>query len=311
MPVSWSSAFRSSGKLETCFNKLGFNTTVTQVSAGKLIGQFSCKLQSGIVFLHIESNKALVICGDCKPQFITIAVETSANREYTKVQGHTLPLSSIAGYGIQKSEIFYSVSPGSSMYFAILPSIAFQGLSYQLSGEHVIERLRTTNLMQVDESTFLKLHRACQHWTHEPSALPQSEVSPEDIMVYFHNILETNSSYHRTSNYCKPIVREFIRLCLEDSPRRPITVGDMTSKLFTSKTSLSSQIKIATGLTPLQFMRFVRLEQVRRNLLLSEGQANVGDLACQYGFSSRGHFAKQYQDLFGEKPTETLTKLLL
>ena len=161
MTVSWSSSFRSSGELEACFNKLGFNTSITQVSTGQLVGKFSYKLRSGVVFLHIESSEALVIYGDCKPQFITIAIETSANREYTKVQGHALPLSSIAGYGIQKSEIFYSISPGSSMYLAILPTIAFQGLSYELSGEHVIDYLRTTNKMRIDDNAFLKLHRAC------------------------------------------------------------------------------------------------------------------------------------------------------
>ena len=58
-------------------------------------------------------------------------------------------------------------------------------------------------------------------------------------------------------------------------------------------------------------MRYVRLEQVRKELLMSEGRANIGELARRHGFSSRGHFAKNYNELFGEKPTETLYKFLL
>ena len=44
---------------------------------------------------------------------------------------------------------------------------------------------------------------------------------------------------------------------------------------------------------------------------MSEGRANIGELARRHGFSSRGHFAKNYNELFGEKPTETLYKFLL
>ena len=120
----------------------------------------------------------------------------------------------------------------------------------------------------------------------------------------------TSSGCYATSTVNKQVVLDFVQLCLEDSPNQPVTVQDLVSRLFVSKTSLASQTKKAMGLSPLQFLRSVRLEQVRRGLLLSEGRANIGDLARQYGFSSRGHFSKNYHQLF-ERNSETLAKSLL
>ena len=311
--ISWTQVFKSSSELETYFHHLGFKIAITQISNGKLIGRISCNIRSDIKFFHIESNLALLFYGDHNPNFISIAVETGTNREYTKSHGCSLPISSIAGYGIQKSEYFYSVSPGSSMYFVILPSIAFQGLSYQLSGEQSIDQLQSTNMMQVNDNKFLHLERFCQAWTYHQTNTP---INPDtflnDTMIYIHDLLNSNSSdNYMISNFCKPLVREFIELCLSSKPHRPVQVSDVLSNLFTSKTHLNTQIKKAIGLSPLKFMRYVRLEQVRKELLMSEGRANIGELARRHGFSSRGHFAKNYNELFGEKPTETLYKFLL
>ena len=312
MPLSGSSSFRSSGELETYFDQLGFKTAITQISNGQLVGQVSYNASSAIKFFHIESSQALLIYGDHNPNIIPIAVETSANREYTKSQGHSLPISSIAGYGIQKSEYFYSVSPGSSMYFVILPSIAFQGLSYQLSGEQIIDKLQKTNMMRLNVDRFLHLERYCQAWTYKIKTQSNPEIFLNDIMTYSHDLFGSAlSDDYTASNFCKPVVQKFIQLCLENNPNRPVQVSDMLTNLFVSKTHLNSQIKKATGLSPLKFMRCARLEQVRRELLLSEGRANIGELARRYGFSSRGHFAQNYNELFGEKPTETLFKFLL
>lgn len=311
-PISWTQVFKSSSELETYFHQLGFKITITQISNGKLIGRISLNILAGIKFFHIESNRALLIYGDHNPKFISIAVETCTNREYTKSQGCSLPISSIAGYGIQKSEYFYSVSPGSSMYFVVLPSIAFQGLSYQLSGEQAIDRLQSTNMMRVNDKKFLHLERFCQACTYQINTPINTETFLNDTMIYFDDLLNSNSSDEYTiSNSCKPLVREFIELCLSNKPHRPVQVSDVLSNLFTSKTHLNTQIKKATGLSPLKFMRYVRLEQVRKELLMSDGRANIGELARRHGFSSRGHFAKNYNELFGEKPTDTLFKFLL
>ena len=310
--TSWTQVFKSSSELETYFHQLGFKIAITQISNGQLIGRISCNVRAYIKFFHIESNRALLIYGDHNPNFICIAVETCTNREYTKSQGYSLPISSVAGYGIQKSEYFYSVSPGSSMYFVILPSIAFQGLSYQLSGEQAIDQLQSTNMMRINDNKFLHLERFCQAWTYQINTPINPETFLNDTMIYFHDLLNSNSSdNYPISNFCKPLVREFIELCISNKPHRPVQVSDVLSNLFTSKTHLNTQIKKATGLSPLKFMRYVRLEQVRKEILMSEGRANIGELARRHGFSSRGHFAKNYNELFGEKPTETLIKFLL
>jgi AraC family ethanolamine operon transcriptional activator len=57
------------------------------------------------------------------------------------------------------------------------------------------------------------------------------------------------------------------------------------------------------GLSPLSYVKAVRLNNVRGQLLQ---QQTVTDAATQFGFWHFGHFARDYQKMFGEKPSQTL-----
>jgi len=75
-----------------------------------------------------------------------------------------------------------------------------------------------------------------------------------------------------------------------------------------SKTVLSVAIRQAKDLSPLVFLRNVRLEQVRKALLSGDQTTSVNEVAHRFGFPSRGHFSRYYRDLFAELPRETLMK---
>jgi transcriptional regulator GlxA family with amidase domain len=60
-------------------------------------------------------------------------------------------------------------------------------------------------------------------------------------------------------------------------------------------------------MSPTQYMRSVRLRDVRRALRASEGRgATVTNVATSYGFYELGRFAAAYREAFGEVPSETL-----
>jgi transcriptional regulator GlxA family with amidase domain len=61
------------------------------------------------------------------------------------------------------------------------------------------------------------------------------------------------------------------------------------------------------GQGPMEFLREIRLDRVRAELLASAGVAAVGvrEVAQKYGFLHLGHFAAQYRARFGERPSET------
>jgi len=66
-----------------------------------------------------------------------------------------------------------------------------------------------------------------------------------------------------------------------------------------SVSSLHSKFKEATGKTPLQYQKQLRLQEARR--LLLDG-ANVTETALQTGYQSSTQFSREYKRLFGLSP---------
>jgi len=67
--------------------------------------------------------------------------------------------------------------------------------------------------------------------------------------------------------------------------------------------------------TPLELQRTVRMDRVRQLLQdparrASQGLRGIGDTAASMGFTSRSHFARRYQEMYGERPQETLQQSL-
>jgi transcriptional regulator GlxA family with amidase domain len=61
--------------------------------------------------------------------------------------------------------------------------------------------------------------------------------------------------------------------------------------------------------SPLTYLRHVRLDRVRDELLESGPQAGaVGDVARRWGFAHLGRFSAAYAERFGEYPKETLRR---
>lgn len=71
--------------------------------------------------------------------------------------------------------------------------------------------------------------------------------------------------------------------------------------------SLQYGFKEYLNITPVRYLRLVRLNGVRRELLFSHPQKNkVVDVALNWGFVELGRFAGEYRKLFDELPSATL-----
>lgn len=87
----------------------------------------------------------------------------------------------------------------------------------------------------------------------------------------------------------------------------PITLEAICQAVKTSKSALSYGFKDIFGLSPMAYLKTVRLHGVRRALRTSDPtQATVLGIANDYGFWHMGHFSKDYRRMFGESPSDTL-----
>ena len=95
----------------------------------------------------------------------------------------------------------------------------------------------------------------------------------------------------------------------------PITIEELSAELYQSRTSLFKGSKEHFGQTPLELQRSVRMDRVRQLLQeparrASQGLSGIGEAAASMGFTSRSHFARRYQEYYGEQPQDTLAKSL-
>ncbi|MFM0639867.1 helix-turn-helix domain-containing protein [Paraburkholderia metrosideri] len=101
------------------------------------------------------------------------------------------------------------------------------------------------------------------------------------------------------------IVRRCERI-LQDNAEQPITVLDLCRALRCSRRTLQTSFQRVANVTPVEYLRSIRLNAVHRLLrMTSAEELLIGDAACRWGFTHLGYFAREYRDLFGELPSQT------
>lgn len=99
--------------------------------------------------------------------------------------------------------------------------------------------------------------------------------------------------------------REFI----DSVPNDPLTALDLCRALGVSRRTLQRAFAEIHGIAPLAYLRYVRLNRARRDLLQAgAGRASVSGVATHWGFWHLGRFALDYRRLFGELPSDTLRR---
>lgn len=85
------------------------------------------------------------------------------------------------------------------------------------------------------------------------------------------------------------------------------TVPDLCAAFHVSRRTLQYAFEEVVGSSPVVYLRSLRLNAVRRDIIT--GQAlTVQDAAARQGFWSLSQFASDYRRLFGERPSETLAR---
>lgn len=113
---------------------------------------------------------------------------------------------------------------------------------------------------------------------------------------------------HRIHRYIVSRVRD---LTLSND-NESLTIGEICTYLNISRRTLNHAFIRVLGITPVEYMRYVRLHRIRAELQSSSSQVTtIGDIAAKWGFWHMSLFARYYRELFGECPSETLERTRL
>jgi AraC family ethanolamine operon transcriptional activator len=86
----------------------------------------------------------------------------------------------------------------------------------------------------------------------------------------------------------------------------PMTVRELCETLGTAERTLYLGFRECFGMSPMAYVKGLRLEAVHRDLRRSPAATTVTDTATRWGFFQFGEFAAAYRTQFGELPSQTL-----
>ncbi len=95
---------------------------------------------------------------------------------------------------------------------------------------------------------------------------------------------------------------------IDERAHADIAIADVAASVYATPRAVQYVFRRHLDMTPMQYLRRVRLDRAHRDLLDSEPQATtVGAIAARWGFAHQGRFASLYRQTYGESPHQTLS----
>ena len=129
------------------------------------------------------------------------------------------------------------------------------------------------------------------------------------LVVSYLNCNLHNYSHLLVRDPVRPVAPWQVRLAveyIEQNWDQPVTVEALAHVANAAIRSLFFTFKKSRGVSPMAFVRQVRLRHAKEMLTHATPETTVTSVAYTCGFSNLGHFAKYYHTAFGEHPSATL-----
>jgi AraC-like DNA-binding protein len=98
------------------------------------------------------------------------------------------------------------------------------------------------------------------------------------------------------------------QMFIESNLHEDIKLADIVAAVGVCSRLLQKAFSHHCGCSPMRFLTQARLQRIHQDLAAGTKDTKIVDVMMHYGFTQGGKFAKEYQQLFGEKPSETLKR---
>lgn len=95
---------------------------------------------------------------------------------------------------------------------------------------------------------------------------------------------------------------------LLDHIDQPLQVGQLCQAMRVSRRAMQSAFQEELGTTPAAYLRLLRLNGARRDLLAADAGTSVSAVITRWGFWHFSRFSAEYRRMYGELPSATLAK---
>ena len=96
---------------------------------------------------------------------------------------------------------------------------------------------------------------------------------------------------------------------MEAEPHLALTLASLAGRCRISSRALHQGFVSHMGISPMAYLRQVRLRRAHQTLLDSDPSSlTVASIAYRWGFTNPGRFAAAHTERYGESPSETLRR---
>lgn len=286
-----------------------------QVSAGRFNGRLEALSLGPVQLFRETTDQAVLQHGQCRPGTITLGVSIGAHGQAWYLGRHLRqgqPLAVVAGHDFELASrgAFDVVALGVDMAELDRHSVRVDGRAFETTHQSgalapFAGDIRSQAFSELVLST---LATARDH----PKLLAQAPLQRSLSQCMFDTLLchlaapAAAGASDSTATSRQRVVRE-ARAYMGEHAEEPITVPELCDALHVSRRTLQYSFQDVLGMTPVSYLRALRLNGVRRDLRRG-GAEPVADRAARWGFWHLSRFAADYRHLFGELPSVTLKR---
>lgn len=289
------------------------NVRMTQLSLQPLRCDSMSLYFETVRFSFNRLNCSVSVVGDKTPGFLCfVCLPHSANRP---VISHGLSITADYLYGFDPNRGVDMVFPEHTTHCAIsIRQDVFEACTEAMDRPDLNTKFFAPNYLYIPE-TLPRLQaylNQIYRMLNQRSPLLQRPNFQQLILQDFLPLLVTSLPLQQDP--LKTTVKSFQRSHLvkqaedymQSHLNRPLTLTDLCNALGTSSRALSYGFREIFGMSPMAYLKILRLQGVHRALKAGDpSNKTIANIAHQFGFWSLGHFTRDYKQMFGKLPSET------
>lgn len=289
----------------------------TQLSKGTFSGSVNSVSCNGIQIFTETMNRAVDQIASAPQDSYVIGLPTVVDGQST---WGLLPVTKYSLITLDKNaELYFRTSTTSQITVAVIPAKrleAYAEASDCLNFIKIMQTIKPVELLQPDVARLLLtiLLDGLQIDADDSSPLDlhdRWQQYEQDLMsACLHALLHANENRHPHFDHRIPryIVNRVRDTTLANS-EFPLTIDELCQSLRVSRRTLNHAFIRVLGITPVTYIRNVRLHRIRYELVnMPNGVSNIAFVATRWGFWHMSLFSRYYRELFGECPIDTLQR---
>ena len=286
----------------------------SQLSPGGFLGTVNFADFGNLKFTHLYQNQAAKATGIKSSDDISFVL--AFHPKLIEAISHGCAIEKYDLFGFDPTrEVDVFVSKDIHLVMASVNAQDFHILYEQMGYEGANKALKY-NAMGLHPASLRPLRAFYEEITlmlnTQPSLLMQSQMQSLITQDFLPLLIHTfGKNAQKKQRILKPFRRySLVKKAEEISSSyrdKPLTLQKLCEELGTSSTALSCGFEEIFGISPMAYIKIQRLNGVRRALMNPKlNTRTVKEVAREWGFRNAPHFAKDYQEMFGELPSKTL-----